>query len=79
MKLDNMRRKTTMLFNLQDMFRLGTQAIISLNHIYINDLFISVSNSLICNYANDTTIYVSAYRNEEIIRKLENDTAILSE
>ena len=27
--LDNMRRKTTMLFNLQDMFRLGTQTIIS--------------------------------------------------
>ena len=29
MKLDNMRRKTTMLFNLQNMFRLGTQTIIS--------------------------------------------------
>ena len=40
---------------------------------------ISVSNSLICNYADDTTIYVSDYRNEEIIRKLEIDTAILSE
>ena len=48
-------------------------------NIYINDLFISVSNSLICNYADDTTIYVSDYRNEEIIRKLEIDTAILSE
>ena len=32
----------------------------------------------ICNYAGDTTIYVSDYTNEEIIRKLENDTAILS-
>ena len=48
-------------------------------NIYINDLFISVSNSLICKYADDTTIYVSDYRNEEIIKKLENDTAILSE
>ena len=38
-----------------------------------------MSNSLICNYADDTTIYVSDYRNEEVIRKLENDTAILSE
>ena len=47
--------------------------------IYINDLFISVSNRLICSYADDTTTYVSDYRNEEIIRKLENDTAILSE
>ena len=38
-----------------------------------------MSNGLICNYADDTTIYVSDYRYEEIIRKLENDTAILSE
>ena len=37
-----------------------------------------VSNSMICNYADDATIYVSDYRNKEIIRKLENDTAILS-
>ena len=34
---------------------------------------------MICNYADDTTIYVSDYRSEEIIRKLEIDTAILSE
>ena len=34
---------------------------------------------MICNYADDPTIYVSDYRNEEIIRKLENDTDILSE
>ena len=38
----------------------------------------SVSNSMICNNADDTTIYVSDYKNEEIIRKLEIDTAILS-
>ena len=36
-----------------------------------------VSNSRISNYVDDTTIYVSDYRNEEIIRKSENDTAIL--
>ena len=38
----------------------------------------SVSNSMICNYIDDATIYVSDYKNEEIIRILENDTAILS-
>ena len=38
----------------------------------------SVSNSTICNYTDDTTIYVSDYKNEEIIRKVANDTAILS-
>ena len=41
-------------------------------------LFMSVSNSIICNNADDTTIYVSDYKNEEIIRKLEIDAAILS-
>ena len=47
-------------------------------NIYINDLFMSVSNSIICNNVDDTTIYVSDYKNEEIIRKVERDTAILS-
>ena len=47
-------------------------------NIFINDLFMFVSDSIICNYAVDTTIYVNDYSNEEIIRKLENDTVILS-
>ena len=34
--------------------------------------------SMICNYADDTTIYVSDYKKEEIVRKVENVTAILS-
>ena len=46
-------------------------------NIFINDLFMFVSDSMICNYADNTTIYVSDYKNDEIIRKLENDTAIL--
>ena len=32
----------------------------------------SVSNNMICNYADDGTIHVNDYKNEEIIRKLEN-------
>ena len=47
-------------------------------NIFINDLFMFVSDSMICNYADDTTIYVSDYKNDEIIRKLENGSAILS-
>ena len=35
-----------------------------------------VSDGMICNYA-DTTIYVTV-KNEEIIRKLENDAVTLS-
>ena len=37
-----------------------------------------VSDSMICNYADDTAIYVSNYKNGESIRKLESDTFILS-
>ena len=37
-----------------------------------------VFDSIICNYVTDTTIYVSDYKNEEFIRKLENDIVILS-
>ena len=33
---------------------------------------------MIYNYAEDATIYASEYKKEEIIRKLENDTAILT-
>ena len=47
-------------------------------NILINDLFIFGSDNMICNYAGDTTIYVSDYNSEEIIRKFENDTVILS-
>ena len=46
--------------------------------IYINDLYMFVSTSMTCNDADDRTIYVSDYRDEEIIRKIENGTAILS-
>ena len=38
----------------------------------------SVSNNMICSYADGTTIYASDYKNNEIIRKLENDTVMLS-
>ena len=38
----------------------------------------SVSNNMICSYADGTTIYTSDYKNNEIIRKLENDTVMLS-
>ena len=37
--------------------------------IYINDLFMLVSDSLICNDADDIAIYACDYQNEEIIRK----------
>ena len=47
-------------------------------NIYINDLFMLVSDSMVCNYADDTTIYVSDHMHNEIIKKFENDITILS-
>ena len=37
-----------------------------------------VYDSMVCNYADDTTIYVSDHIHNGIIRKLENDITILS-
>ena len=36
-----------------------------------------VSDSMICIYADDTTIYTCDYKNQEIIRELENVIVIL--
>ena len=48
-------------------------------NIYLNDLFLFVLDSKICNYADDTTIYVCDRDHENIINRLENETLILSE
>ena len=44
---------------------------------FVSDLNDKI-NIMIYNYAEDATIYASEYKKEEIIRKLENDTAILT-
>ena len=44
-------------------------------NIYINDLFMFVTDSMICNYADDTTIYASNRKHTDIIRRLENETS----
>ena len=46
-------------------------------NIYFSNLLL-VSDSMLCNYADDTTIYACNYKTEETTRKLENDIAILS-
>ena len=48
-------------------------------NIYLNDLFLFVSDSKICKYADDTTIYVCDRDHENIINRLENEILILSE
>ena len=48
-------------------------------NIYLNDLFMFVTDCKICNYADDTTIYVCDGNHESVINKLESETLILSE
>ena len=46
-------------------------------NIYINDLLLSIKETNICNYADDTTIFVSNKNLDNVIKRLENDSAIL--
>ena len=48
-------------------------------NIYLNDMFLFVLDSKICNYADDTAIYVCNRNHENITNRLENETKILSE
>ena len=42
-------------------------------NIYINDIFLLMNGTEICNYADDTTIYSCGYDIRNIIIKLEQD------
>ena len=44
---------------------------------YINDLLLSIEETNICNYADDTTIFASDKNLDNVIMRLENDSAIL--
>ncbi len=48
-------------------------------NIYINDLLLSIQETDICNYADDTTIYTCDMRLENVISRLENDSKIIIE
>ena len=48
-------------------------------NIYINDMFMFISNSQICNYADDTTLYVIEQDIEQAIKTLEQDVVIMRE
>ena len=48
-------------------------------NIYINNIFMFISNSQLCNYADDTTLYVIDQDIKQAIRTLEQDVVILRE
>ena len=48
-------------------------------NIFINDMFYLVNDTEVCNYADDTTLYVGDENLRTVLSKLEKDTLLLSE
>ena len=48
-------------------------------NIYLNDVFLFLEETEVCNYADDTTIYTYGHNVENIVTKLENDAPAISE
>ena len=46
-------------------------------NIYINDLLLSIQDTDICNYADDTTLYTCDNNLDNVIARLENDSNIV--
>ena len=42
-------------------------------NIYINDLFLELVNTHVCNFADDNTLSVSGHKLEDLIYELEDD------
>ena len=50
-----------------------------IKRIFINDIFLFVESSNICNYTNDNTLFAFGKTFDEVTRKLQNDFLILDE
>ena len=48
-------------------------------NIYLNDLFLFLEETEVCNYADNTTLYICGPNVENVVAKLENDALALSE
>ena len=48
-------------------------------NIFINDIFLFVESSNVCNYANDKTLFAFRKTFDEVTRKLQNDFLIVNE
>ena len=48
-------------------------------NIFINDIFLFVESSNVCNYADDNTLFAFGKTFDEVTRKLQNDFLILDE
>ena len=48
-------------------------------NIFINDIFLFVESSKVCNYADDNTLFAFGKTFDDVTRKLQNDFLILDE
>ena len=48
-------------------------------NIYINDLLLSIQETDVCNYADDTAIYTCHTRLENVVARLDSDSKIIIE
>ena len=48
-------------------------------NIFVNDIFLFVQHTSVCNYADDTTIYACNSDLDTIMNRLETDSSILAE
>ena len=47
-------------------------------NIYINDLFFSVMDTVVCNFADDTTLFAAGCQLDRVLKRLETDALVLS-
>ena len=47
----------------------------SLQYLYINDLLLSLNNTDVCNYADDTTLFYCDIDTDNVVARLELDSA----
>ena len=50
----------------------------SLFNVYINDLFFMVTDTAICSFADDTTIFAADSCLDKVVEQLETDAVVLS-
>ena len=48
-------------------------------NIYLNDLFLEIGQTNICNFADDTTPHASGYELDEVMINLEHDSNLILE
>ena len=47
-------------------------------NLYINDLFLMVTDTAVCNFADDTTTFTADCQLDKVLERLETDALVLS-